>query len=113
MEVKILISRLRTKTIGFDFDMYAWHLLCEMNDLELHQLGDIPQEKMLADFTYAAAVSYLTHRRKKVKFTKDELGDWLDKMNRKDSELLALEILNSKVFGKTVSEHAAEAVKKK
>jgi len=85
-----------------------------MNDIELNQLGDLPQETMLADFTYAAAVSYNTHRLKKTTFTKEQLGDWLDKMTRKDSDLLAEAILGSKVFGKSVKEHAADAkVKKK
>ena len=113
MEIKILISRWRTKTVGFKFDMYAWFLLCEANGIELHQLGELTQEKMFADLIYASAVSYLKDKGKEVRFTKEQLGEWLDKMNHKDSELLGVAILKSKVFGKTVTEHAKDAVKKK
>ena len=115
MKIKILISRWRTKTVGFNFDMYAWHLKCEHNNIELHQLGEIPQEKMFSEIIYAAAISYSKDKGRKIRFTQSQLDGWIDKMNHKDSELLGNAILNSKVMGKTVAEHAeaARASKKK
>ena len=113
MEIRIQISRWRTKTVGFKFDMYAWFLLCEANGIELHQLGELSQDKMFADLIYASAISYLKDKGKKVRFTKEQLGEWMDKMNHKDSELLGSAILKSKVFGKTVSEHAKDGAELK
>ncbi|RLA16291.1 MAG: hypothetical protein DRQ62_16425 [Gammaproteobacteria bacterium] len=112
MEVKILISRWRTKTVGFKFDMYAWFLLCEHNKIELHQLGDLPQDKMFSGLIYAAAISYLKDKGKRVRFTQDQLSGWIDKMNHKDTTLLGDAIMSSKVLGKTVAEHAKGAKKK-
>ena len=121
MEIKILISRWKSKTVGFKFDMYAWFLLCENNKIELHQLGDIPQDKMFSELIYAAYVSFNTDKRTGMSGLKllrpivssEKLIGWVDKMNHKDSDMLGEAILNSRVMGKTVTEHAKDAVKKK
>jgi hypothetical protein len=121
MEVKILISRWKTKTVGFEFDMYAWFLLCKANGIELWQIGDIPQDKMFADLIYSAYVSFNTDKRMNMSGFKllrklvssEKLAGYVDKMNHKDTELIGNEILKSKVFGKSVTDWAVEGNKAK
>jgi len=94
--------------------MYAWFLLCEKNGIDIHELGNLPHEKMFSDLIYSAACSYLKDKGKKLKFTQEQLDGWIDKMNHKDSASLGDAIMKSKVFGKSVEDYAKDArVKKK
>ena len=121
MEYKILINRWQTKKVGFNFDLFAWFKVCEMNKVEVHQIGKIPQEKMFADFIYCAYVSYNSDIRlgwggiKLIKpiVTPEKLGAWVDKMNKGQSEKLAAQILAAKLFGKSIGEYKDANIKKK
>ena len=112
MEVTILINRWRTKKVGFTFDMFAWFELCEMNDIEINQLGDLPQDKMFSDLIYCGYKSYCIRNRKRVMATPERLAEWVDKMTKGQAEELGKEIIKSKVLGKTVREWG-DTVKKK
>jgi len=113
MEFKILINRWRSVRVGFRFDMYAWFKVCEINNIELHQLGDIDQQKLFADIIYSGYVSYCTHNRKRAKYSIEQLADIVDRMTKRQSEELVDGFMKSKVFGKTVKEHADGEAKKK
>lgn len=112
MEVKILINRWKSRTVGFKFDMHAWVNLCEMNGIEIHQLGELSQEKMMADLIYSAYVSYCTSKLKKVKFTYEQFGGIIDKMNKGQTEQLGKEILQSRVMGKAIGDYAEKKKQK-
>lgn len=113
MEYKILANRWRSRKVGFSFDMYAWFKLCEMNDIEIHQLHTLPEKKMMGDLIYAAYVSYCTKALKKPKLSQESLGDLLDNMTKGQTEQLSQQILNAKVFGKSVKGWADGEKKKK
>jgi hypothetical protein len=110
----IIKDGFRKRRLRFSFDMLAWFLVCETNGVEIGELDKVEENKLFDDFLFCAARSYLMQRGKRVRFTREQLLGWVDKMTRGDARRLEKEIMQSRVMGqKTLEEYAEEGKKKR
>ena len=116
MEV-ILINPLSLfgRSIGFRFDNYAWIMMCEVNGIEFHQIGELQEDVMLVTLCYGAYVSNCRFNALKEKLTLDAFYKLYKKFTLLQVDELKMAIYKSKLLGKTMQEWAevAETEKKK
>jgi len=114
MEVKVLTSRWKPKKkLGFLFDNLSMYELCRLNDIEIFEIGELSQDKITESIFYAAHLSYCHSRYIKPKYSRDQINEIVGSISKADGDALSVEMLNSQVFGKKVSEWNTEGVKKK
>ena len=112
MEFKILINRWRTKRVGFIFDLIAWNEVCKMNGIEIYQIGELEPEKMMQDLIYGAHISHSKESRK-IPIKREKVLRYVECMNKSQLKEMNDNILESKVFGKSLSTWKVEGEKKK
>ena len=112
MEIKVR-GKFKKRKVGFNFDMYAWFLLGELKNKQIHELQQLDQDEFFNGIVYTAAVSWHKDKGRHIWFTPDDVAGWLDDLPQKQIRQLANEFLASKVFGKTLSEWSDEDDKKK
>ena len=103
------------RSIGFRFDNYAWIMMCEVNGIEFHQIGELQEDVMLVTLCYGAYVSNCRFNARKENLTLDAFYKLYKKFTLLQVDELKMAIYKSKLLGKTMQEWAevAETEKKK
>lgn len=96
------------RRIEFRFDNYAWILMCEVNKIELHEIGKLDEKVLLVTLIYAAYVSDCRFRAKKEVYTLDNIYTVFKKLTVEEVDNLKIAIANSRLLGKTMLEWADE-----
>jgi hypothetical protein len=87
--------------------------MCEVNKIELHQIGDIQEKVLLVTLIYSAYVSDCRYRAKRERYTLDDIYNVFKKLTVEEVDQLKIAIANSRLLGKTMLEWADEGEKKK
>jgi hypothetical protein len=96
------------RRIEFRFDNYAWILMCEVNKIELHQIGELDEKLLLVTLIYAAYVSDCRYRAKRERYTLDDIYKLFKRLSVDELDQLKIAIANSRLLGKTMLEWADE-----
>jgi hypothetical protein len=83
---------------GFSFDIMCWYTLCQENSIEIYEVDQLTQERLVKGLIYAGAMSYCYWKRKEVDFTMKDVDVWVEEMRQKDLEEVWSRIVTSKVF---------------
>lgn len=87
----------RLRKVGFLFDMYAWFLLYQEMGTDLNDISGNDPEKLMGDMIYTSAVSACKEKGRRVRFNRDKVMGWLDKMTNRDVKELG------KVFNESIT----------
>ena len=114
MVVSIEIRQLFWKRkITLRFDIYSWLLMCEMNEIEFHEISKLPGEVLMNTLIYSAYVSNQRYNAKKLRYDPIEFEQVWKQVKHSDVKRIVEAIETSKIFGKTTEQWAALAAEKK
>lgn len=100
-------------TITLRFDTYSWFTMCEVNGIEFHQIGDLPESKLMITLMFGAYVSQCRATARLERYgIKEFYNIWL-KLRMQDVEKIKAAIIKSRVLGKSIEEWKGEGEKKK
>ena len=101
------------RSIGFRFDNYAWMVMCEINNIEFHEIQNLHEHTLLVTLVYGAYVSYCREKAKKEKYDLKGFYELWKKLTQEQIEELKRAIVDSRLLGKTMREWAGEEEEKK
>jgi hypothetical protein len=99
------------RNIRFRFDNYAWIVMCEVNNIEFHQIQELQERVLLITLIYGAYVSDCRYNAKREKYTLKDMYEIFKKLSQENIDELKLAIYNSRLLGKTMAEWADEGEK--
>ena len=97
------------RRLSFRFDNYAWILMCEVNGIELHEIGKLDEKVLLVTLIYTAYISDCRFRAKRERYTLDDIYKMLKRLTVDEVDQLKIAIANSRLLGKTMLEWADES----
>jgi len=97
------------RSLNFRFDNYAWIMMCEVNKIQLHEIGNLQEKVLMVTLIYGAYVSDCRYRAKKERYTLDNIYSVFKKLTVDEVDQLKIAIANSRLLGKTMLEWADEA----
>lgn len=103
------------RKVGFRFDNYAWIRMCELTGVEFDQLDQLEENELVLAWLYGAYYSYCAFKNKKRKLSLEQIAKmyryyYIKKPQELDKVKQA--ILDGKVMGKPIRDHAAKEKKK-
>ncbi len=101
------------RRLSFRIDTYAWILMCDLNKIELGDIGTLNEKTLMVTLIYAAYVSDCRHRAKKERYSLDQIYSVFKKLTVDEVDQLKVAIANSRLLGKTMLEWADEGTEKK
>jgi len=87
--------------------------MCEVNGIDLHQIGEIDEHKLMITLLYGAYVSDCRYNAKKERYDLKYIYEVFKKLTNEQTAMLQKAILESRLLGKTMTEWAEEGEKKK
>ena len=95
------------------FDTFSWFVMCEINQIEFHEMHKLPENKFILTLMYGAYVSACRFAGKRERYQITDFYKIWQKLKVEDVEKIKTAIINSRVLGKSVSEWAADEGEKK
>jgi len=96
--------------IPFKFGMNAFAKFCELQNINLAQMGIVLQPNLPAllsamrDLLYSAAYAAIKSEGKEVTFTPETVGDWIDEMPQSDFNEILETMQSAKLMGNSLSQ---------
>ncbi len=97
------------KPITFRFDNYAWITACEALGIELHQMGEVDERKLLISLIFGAYVSNCRYNARRERYDLAAIYKMFSKFSIGDVDKLKMAMLKGRIMGKTVLEWSAES----
>jgi hypothetical protein len=107
VELKNKISRWPgASRIRLRFDNYAWITACEVLNIELHQLNQVDERKLLIAVMFGAYVSNCRANAQREKYNLKDIYTMFARLTVAELDNLKEAMLKSRVLGKTLLEWA-------